>query len=103
MNVSFIAAHESILRPKMGAANCSAWDGNPTIAALLVSERSHAVGAGQVRLRRLRGVGPFSGVLEMRGMEEGGQVAVRRARKHPNVAPVTKRGRSTLVVDIYGP
>jgi hypothetical protein len=68
----------------MGAADRKAWDGKATVAALLVSERSHAVGAGQVRLRRLSGVGPFSGVLEMRGIEAG-EVAVRRARKHPNV------------------
>jgi hypothetical protein len=41
--------------------------------------------SGPGGLRRLRGVGPFSGVLEMRGIEEGGEVAVRRARKHSNV------------------
>ena len=72
------------------------------MTALLVSERSHTVGAGQVRLRRLRGVGPFSGVLEMRGIEEGGEVAARRARKHPNVTPVTIDRRPTLDVQIYG-
>jgi hypothetical protein len=57
-------------------------------------------GAGRVRLGRLRGVGPFSGVLEMRGLEEGAEEAMRRARRHPNVTPCAIHWCSTLDYDI---
>jgi hypothetical protein len=72
------------------------WGLEDGVAALLHAEWSHAVGAGQVRLRRLRGAGPIFGILEMRGIEEGGEVAVRRARKHPNVTPAARGGRLAL-------
>jgi hypothetical protein len=61
---------------------------NDGVAALLVSEQSHTVWVEQVRLRCLRGAGPFAGVLEMRGIADREQATVRRARNHRSVSPI---------------
>ena len=78
---------DPFLPPAMGRSELLGLGQNDGVAALLVSEQSHAVSVEQVRLRCLRGAGPFAGVLEMRGIAEREQASVRRARMHRSVAP----------------
>jgi hypothetical protein len=95
-----IAAHESILRPTMGAADRKAWDGKATVAALLVLERSHAVGAGRAKApARGRAILRRPRDARHRGGRRGGGETSAKAFQR---TPVTIHRCSTLDGDIYG-